>query len=104
MLVEPMKVRFDELSCTWFITVETQRNLPPQLFWAHRSAFLDNLSGNPASCPVEHGKALRKLLPRREPVDSLLVAVLNGDRDRGHTLLEEKPGENHRLWPERQTT
>ena len=81
---------FNQLSRAWFITVDTQRNLPPQSLCVHHTALLDNLSGNPASRPVEHGKTLRNFLPRREPVDSLLVALLDDRRDVGHALAVEK--------------
>ena len=62
-MLEPVKVPLDKLSHGRFITVDPQRNFPPQLLCPHRPAFLDNLPGNPASGPVEHGKTLRQLLP-----------------------------------------
>ncbi len=81
---------FNELSRAWFITVDTQRNLPPQSLCVHHTALLDNLPGNPASRPVEHRETLRNFLPRREPVDSFLVALLDDRRDVGHVLAVEK--------------
>jgi hypothetical protein len=88
MMLEPNQMPFNELSRAWFITVDTQRNLPPQSLCVHHTALLDNLPGDPASCPVKHRKTLHDLLPHREPVDGLLVALLDDRQDVGHKLAE----------------